>query len=62
MTSGANSGTAEKIAYEAPSFQCDALRLVTLGGTPGAGDSGAPGSQDPLTTGMGDFDEGDDYW
>ena len=35
----------EKAAYQAPEVSVSALRLVTLGGTPGNGDSGAPTSE-----------------
>lgn len=43
-----DAGSVVRRPYEPPAFDVHALRLVTLGGTPGAGDSGAPGSQDPL--------------
>jgi hypothetical protein len=34
-------------AYEAPAFVRQDLRVITLGGTPGAGDSGAPTTENP---------------
>ena len=38
---------ASKSTYERPDVQVQKIRLVTLGGTPGSGDSGAVGSQSP---------------
>ncbi len=36
------------MAYECPRFSCHGLSVITLGGTPGAEDSGAPGAENPL--------------
>ena len=49
----------ERLQYEAPSFQCDTLALITLGGSPGAGDSGAENTHMPFGSSSGaDFDDG----
>ena len=37
-----------KAAYQVPEISVTALRLVTLGGSPGGGDSGSPNSQAPF--------------
>ena len=39
---------AERLPYEPPEFEVASIRVVTLGGTPGAGDTGSEGSQDPM--------------
>jgi hypothetical protein len=35
-------------SYEAPRFQRHCLATITLGGSPGAGDSGAPTEENPF--------------
>ncbi len=53
--------TADCNGYEPPSFQCSSLALITLGGSPGAGDSGAEGTEMPFGSGQSaDFYESDD--
>ena len=34
--------------YEPPTFECHGLSIITLGGSPGAEDSGAAGAENPL--------------
>jgi len=38
----------DKAAYQTPEVSVSALRLITLGGSPGSGDSGAPNSENPF--------------
>lgn len=51
MTQEFNQGDAEAaqqpLSYVPPMFECHPLRLITLGGTPGRGDTGNPGNEDP---------------
>ena len=66
MTSEANPTTEIKaqLEYESPHFDCNSLRLITLGGTPGGGDSGAPGNENPPIgrSASVDSEEGGDFW
>jgi hypothetical protein len=41
-------GGPERQAYEKPDLSVLALSVVTLGGSPGAGDSGAPNAENPF--------------
>jgi len=38
----------DRASYVSPRFTCHGLSVITLGGSPGSQDSGAPGTQDPL--------------
>ena len=51
-------------SYETPEFGCEPLSLVTLGGSVGNGDSGAPNTETPFGTsaGDGDADSADEDW
>ena len=40
--------TQESIFYEVPRFERHDLATITLGGSPGAGDSGAPDAESPF--------------
>lgn len=46
-----NRENSARATYSAPVVAVQSLVLVTQGGTPGGGDSGDTGSQDPLTGG-----------
>lgn len=37
----------QRLSYAPPTVQINALRLITLGGSVGGGDSGAAGSEEP---------------
>ena len=41
-------GADERQPYEPPELEVSSVRVVTLGGTPGADDTGAEFTQDPL--------------
>lgn len=65
-----NSDVAGKSAYEAPVAEWHDLRVITLGGTPGANDSGNPenespqdgsGSGDGARGSVGSYDDDDDF-
>ncbi|MEE4331414.1 MAG: hypothetical protein V2J10_11130 [Wenzhouxiangella sp.] len=51
-------------AYEKPESSALALSVVTLGGSPGAGDSGAPNAENPFggTNSVSREDEMDSDW
>ncbi len=51
--------TGEPATYSAPEFNVNPLRLITLGGISGAGDSGAPNIE--RTPGDGVFDDNADW-
>jgi len=48
------------LPYEKPEFQRHRLDIITLGGTPGAGDSGAPGAEETGGSITGHEEEGFD--
>ena len=39
---------AERLPYEPPEFEVASIRVVTLGGTVGSGDTGSEGFQEPM--------------
>lgn len=55
-------------AYAPPAFECHPLKLITLGGSPGDGDSGSPTTLLPGISGAqsddydGESREDDDPW
>jgi len=49
----AESTDPRRATYQAPSVEIQALQLITRGGSPGDGDSGATEPQDQPTPGMG---------
>jgi len=46
---GENPQTAVRLPYEPPALKCERLSLITRGGTPGPGDSGAPTTEEDPT-------------
>ncbi|MBB6087581.1 hypothetical protein [Wenzhouxiangella marina] len=46
------------LPYEKPEFKRHRLDIITLGGTPGSGDSGAPGAEENAGSGVGHEEEG----
>lgn len=52
----------ERQTYERPDFTVLALSVVTLGGSPGAGDSGSPNSENPFGDPITGEDEIDPDW
>lgn len=48
MNPAERSGADERQPYEPPELEVSSVRVVTLGGTPGADDTGAEFTQDPL--------------
>lgn len=50
----------EGAIYVPPSFECNRLAMITLGGSPGAGDSGADNTQTPFGSRAGAYDDGTD--
>ncbi len=49
--------TAESTSYEAPGFERHCLATITLGGSPGSGDSGSPNAENPFGSGTGAREE-----
>lgn len=54
--------TSKKIAYETPNFERHDLRVITLGGTAGAADSGSPGIEEAPAGGRPDDKSMDEDW